>query len=230
MFQRTTRTQMARLTSLGTFSRARLRVAMILAICVFVVGPAAPRGEEPEDVVRGLLSDSEQERKDAENSILNERNIVVSKLIQIIREEDNRSMRPVSVDRAMRLLGELRAPEGVNVLIENIGFPILFEFGTPRGGTGGNSLVGKSPAELFPAVNALIAIGEPAIGPILKKIANDDAVVERRALIAVLRELDKKTAIRDQFVREVEKSSGRSQERLRHALSWFDNPPKSAFP
>jgi hypothetical protein len=221
---------MARQTFRETFSSGRLH-RVFLATCVFVVGPAAARGEEPDDVVRGLLSDSEQERREAENEILNARNMVVSSLIQIIREEDNRSMRPVSVDRAMRLLGELRAPEGVNVLIENIGFPILFEFGTPRGGTGGNSLIGKSPAELFPAVNALIAIGEPAIGPIIKRIAeNQDSVIKRRAYIEVLRELDKKTAIRDQFVREIEKSSGRPQERLRHALGWFDNPPKSAFP
>lgn len=155
---------------------------------------------------------------------------MIAELMSTIRDEDNRLQRPDSVDRAMRLLGQLRAPEGVDVLIENIGFPILAEFGTPMGGTGPLALIGKSPAELFPAVNALTRIGEPAVGPILKRIAHEDGVVERRALIAVLRELENRTAVRERIVQEVEKSSGRCEERLRHALGWFDNPPESAFP
>jgi hypothetical protein len=220
---------MARLTFRGTFCSGRLH-RVFLATCVFLLTLPVARAVEPLHVVRGLLSDSEQERKNAESQIIKDRNIMVMKLVALIREEDNRFKRPDSVDRAMRLLGEMRAPAGVDILVEHIGFPILAEFGTPRGGTGGKSQMGKSPADLFPAVNALIAIGQPSIEPILKKIANDDDVVARRAYIEVLRELENRTAIRKRFVREIEKFSGRPQERLRHALGWFDNPPKSAFP
>jgi len=229
MFQTTTKTQMARQTSPGTFSSGHMRGAM-LAVFVYVLTPPTTPAQEAVHVLRGLLSDSEQVRKDAEKEIIKERTSTVAELVRMIRDEENRLQRPDSVDRAMRLLGELRATEGIDVLIEHMGFPILAEFGTPMGITGGGYLVGKSPAELFPAVNALIAIGEPSVGPILKRIAENDSVVERRAFVAVLRELEKRTAIREQFVREVTKSSGRPKERLQHALGWFDDPPKPAFP
>lgn len=206
-----------------------MRGAMV-GVFVFVLTPPIIPAQEPAHLVRGLLSDSEQVRKNTEKQIIKERSIVVAELISAIRDKENRLQRPDSVDRAIRLLGELRAREGVETLIEHVGFPVLAEFGTPMGITGGGYLVGKSPSELFPAVNALIRIGEPTIGPILERIADNDSVVERRAFVAVLRELEKRTAIREQFVREVTKSSGRPKERLQHALGWFDNPPKSAFP
>lgn len=229
MFRMITRIPMAQRNYPGILSRPHL-LSRLAAFCLVVLTPLSASFGQPPEVVRALLSDSEAERKRAEKQILSERDILVAALISTIREEDNRFKRPNSVRRAMRLLGQLRAPDGVDVLIEHIGFPILAEFGTPRGGTGGGYLVGKSPSELFPAVNALIVIGEPSIQPIIKRIADEDGVVERRAYIEVLRELEKRTAIRERFAQEIEKSSGRCEERLRHALGWFDNPPESAFP
>lgn len=229
-FQMITRTPTARPTLHGILGRSR-RCTMIVDVTTFflllqlgsvIAGETESRYQT---VVRHLLSDSQQKRKHAEGQIIEER-----KTIAVIRHEKNRLQRPDSVRRAIRLLGEMRAAEGVDVLAEHIGFPYLAPFGTPMGGAGGHQFVDKSPEELFPAIDALLEIGEPSVDPILEKIAKTDSGVELNAYVAVLRGLEKRKNVRDRLARMTENAPPCRQKRLRKAVEWLHDPPKSAFP
>lgn len=81
-----------------------------------------------------------------------------------------------TVGTAMELMGAMRAPETVPMLIDHIGFELR--------GIRGGSAWGKF--SHMPAVGALINIGLPSLEPLTAKVAaDDDEVLRQRAAIVI---------------------------------------------
>ena len=78
------------------------------------------------------------------------------------------------------LLGDLQAQESINVLMENI------EYRNPK-----SIVMGRvSPDGLYPAVEALIKIGMPAVEPVINKMASyDKESIARENCIFILQRI-----------------------------------------
>jgi hypothetical protein len=99
----------------------------------------------------------------------------------------------------MRLLGDLRAPEGVDVLAERIGFPFVDYPEAADNGVGDFHPIfsrdGKQLPDYLPAINALKKIGKACIFPVAKKLASTTSRYEFDACEAVLSSLDQSNGI-----------------------------------
>jgi hypothetical protein len=89
---------------------------------------------------------------------------------------------PDSVTRAMYALGELRATQSVDVLVRYIGFPL----NQPELLHMGSGLMRKGIRKSCPATDALIRIGDPAVNPVIARLAETDSMIEMRAGLSVL--------------------------------------------
>ncbi|MEX0655437.1 MAG: hypothetical protein WD151_15040 [Phycisphaeraceae bacterium] len=107
---------------------------------------------------------------------------------------------------AMQVLGEMRAEEAVEVLVRFIAFPyerhpeaqeLYFDY-----------LSLAEPETLatgLPPVRALVKIGLPSVGPVVRRYANTEASFERIACETVLRLLNEKYPIRSTVRAAVER-------------------------
>jgi len=85
---------------------------------------------------------------------------------------------------AMLLLGDLRASEGVPVLLQNI------EYRVPKFMALGYELGRVEGPGWHPAVESLIKIGMPAVGPVIEKVgAYPQDCLARRLCLVVLKEI-----------------------------------------
>ena len=147
--------------------------------------PAPEKGKQLPAVERLMSSDGEV-LFPARDELIAARKELIDQLIAIISEKENRIGKPASVRAAMYVLGEMRAVEAIDVLIEYMGFPRIFEEGqlapiSVDGGTMGRSL--KATRRIYPGVDALIKIGEPCVDPVVGKLGSS---VNMRACLGVL--------------------------------------------
>ena len=127
--------------------------------------------------VEGLKSDKWKVREEAFKGLLKERKDRVQQLIALAAKEVQGFELRVgdwimveypwhdSKHLAIILLGDLRAAEGVPVLVENL------EYNNPRtmDATKDETFVGEG-VPFYPATDALIKIGMPSVGPLVEKL------------------------------------------------------------
>lgn len=105
--------------------------------------------------------------EEAATNLEKHRKDIIEFLMSIVADEGEAEKNPEKVDRAIRLLGTLRAEEAIDLLISKIGFTAVPEEEGPYSFKPGPSI------ELaFPSIVALTKIGVPATQPIITAIAN----------------------------------------------------------
>lgn len=173
------------------------RLGLVAAICAAVaIGQsvksliAVEESSTTLKPVEMLLSKDEAVRNKGQQEILKVRADLVAQLSMIIVDHTNQTSEPRPVEKVIDVLGELRAPESVDVLVEHIGFPFV---AYPKKVDSGrraieriDSRMGKSLEDYLPAIRALVKIGAPCILPVAKKLATTTNRNEFEACEAVL--------------------------------------------
>lgn len=107
--------------SSSPFARAKIAFSLIVTLFGFGERAVAEDGDQIyRTAVKHLLSDSSQIRAESEATILKERKMVVQELGSLIRDRNNRLLRPDAVRRAVHIRGEMGTVEGIDVLVEYI--------------------------------------------------------------------------------------------------------------
>lgn len=183
------------------------------------------------DVVEKLLSEDGQTIVEARDELLATRKDLTGRLISIIEDKKNLQKKQASVEAAMFVLGEIRAVEAIEVLVDHIGYPYVLE--SPGGQysaivTGGRTGRGlKGMQKVCPAVPALIKIGEPCLNGVISKLASTDNTLECRACLSVLVGLRE----RESVIEILDKAIGKEKEaerrdRLHKSLDWLSQLPE----
>lgn len=113
--------------------------------------------------------------------LLRQRRQVISQMTNALRTEDRSHMGPIQHYAAF-MLGEFRAEEGIELLIEWLGAE------TPCALTEGK----QEPYEYFPAAQALVKIGSPAV-PSLLAVATDPKIpkLQRETAVWVMLKIER---------------------------------------
>jgi len=157
-------------------------------------------------------------------------------LSKIVAAPKNHVVRSYSVRKAMELLGELRAREGIDVLVTYIGFPTVQHPDAgeypPKGASGknmpppkGSPQVTKWLMQRHPAVPALISIGEPCTDAVIHKLCNTDRRFEQSLCILVLKKLQRPASIREKLQLAMPKVLPRRLGALGRALKALNEKP-----
>jgi hypothetical protein len=136
-----------------TRTPARLILSLsMLAPCAAAAGAQSPVQQNPCARAERDLSEKVRRRMEIEC------------LMPKLRDEGLRRSDPEQVFKVMRRLGELRAVEAVSDLTALLALKRVFDWETPEnaGRTGIEETV-ITPANRYPAVDALISIGRPAL-------------------------------------------------------------------
>ena len=204
--------------------RTTVAGVVFLGVCAALgltslAGDAADRA----DPIKLLLSEDTKVRAEGQRRILMQTKTTVSQLAAIIDDPENHVHNSGAVQDAMRTLGALHATEGIDILIAYIGFPLVHHPKAPEypqsvdGGT-----FGKPIEQLFPAVGALIEIGDPCVPRVIKKLGETKSVLEERACIAVLRRLSARPSVREQLLKAIKRAPPERRENLSKALAGLD--------
>jgi len=184
--------------------------------------------------VRLLLSKNYRTRQKATQQIYEERKTMTSELSAIVADPENHVHRPESVRDAMRCLGQLRALEGIEVLVTYIGFPHVHHPDAgeyPRLTGGQNRPEFRAPIERLarrlPAIGALISIGEPCIDAVITKLSTTDNILEHKACTVVLKKLQQHPSVREKLQQAIPKVLPRKRFALERALKALDEQPVS---
>jgi len=170
-----------------------MRIAVCLSVLFVMQGcrdekkamPASEKDEGPTAVQR-LMSKDGEILFPARDELVATRKQLIGELIAIIEEKENRIGKQASLRAAMYVLGEMRAVEAIDVLVEYIGFPRVMGVGEPVVTDVSTSMLShnlKDTREIYPAVDALIKIGEPCVDPVVGKLGSS---VNMRACLGVL--------------------------------------------
>ena len=163
-----------------------------LALIVFCTGAlvglgAGPEREKPTPLER-LFSKDIIEIKMAQDELIAVRKDLIARLIDIIKVKENRLRNQASVKAAIFILGEMRALEAIEVLVDHIGFPDVYE-GKPLTVNIEARMLHrgiKNIGEVYPAAEGLIKIGEPCLDPVIIKLTSSVSATEQKACLAVL--------------------------------------------
>ncbi len=144
---------------------------------------------EKEPLVPGaaqmLLSSEQAVREKARDEILAAHRQLVAELCSNVADHANHRSSAHGVAESIRMLGELRSREAIDVLVEHIGFPLVrypdgtsispfpFRPGQPLG-------------DSLPAIGALIKIGPASVLPAARKLVATKSDVEYEACFDVL--------------------------------------------
>jgi len=127
----------------------------------------------------------------ARDELVAARKELIGQLIDIVRDKEKRKNNQAGVQAAMHLLGEMRAVEAIEVLVEYLAFPLIHNEGTGVtifGGMLGEGL--KDAGRMYPGVDALINIGEPCLDAVVTKLKSPTTVTPYVAVLAGLRGRD----------------------------------------
>ena len=147
--------------------------------------------------LEGLKSDKREVREEAFDRILKERTDRVQQLIALAaREVQGRKLKfgdEVVVNYpwhdakhlAIILLGDLRAAEGVPVLVETL------EYRNPKKLTSGTDEKAAVKGSYWhPATESLVKIGMPSVGPVIEKLGGySENCLGRRLCLVVIKEI-----------------------------------------
>jgi hypothetical protein len=155
------------------------KLSLIASCTIVLIGMQGCRNEEdtlpkPEEVkdisaVERLMSKDGQEIAAARDELLASRKMLIAQLIDIVDDEEDRAHNKASVETAMYILGEMRALEAIDVLVDHLGFPFTENGGITvmHGGMMFQRL--EDAGRMYPGVDALIKIGEPCLDAVLAK-------------------------------------------------------------
>jgi hypothetical protein len=209
-------------------------VSGVAALTIFAGDNPMPSNvvdQTRKEAVRLLLSESLDEPERGKQLILEERRELISQLSAIVSDPQNHVRHSYSVEQAMSVLGELRAPEATKVLVTYIGFPHVPhpEAGEYPGPPFSGGQLNKTIEQLLPAVPALIKIGEPCVDEVIKKLSTTDNLLEIKACQTVLKKLNQPPSVRARLERAIEGAAPRKREQLKKTLEMLDLPvaPKS---
>ncbi len=209
-----------------------IRTLLFLGIvCAAEPQPVLARDNAmPIEAVQMLLSDDVARRSQGNKRIIEERAKLITQLTGLISDPYNHVQRRASVEKAMRILARLRAPEGVNVLVTYIGFPLVHH---PQAGEYPAEVVSTAALaqtidQLLPAIGALIHIGEPCVEQVVNKLATADSVLEIKACQEVLKELSCHRSVRARLEKAIESADPRKRAQLEKALKMLGEEAVSA--
>lgn len=123
----------------------------------FCLLASAASAQEPriESLIQRLAGSDQKQQSEAFETLIGLRSKRVSSLMQIVSDKERQEHDREAVRAAIGLLGDIRAAESVDLLVEMLPFTAHDWPGRPMRDL-------PSPWELAPAVEALIKIGKPA--------------------------------------------------------------------
>jgi len=166
--------------------RLSLFVNSILIVFAACSSSFAAQGGDP---IAKLRSTNKDIQKEGVSELKEERRKLIAGLIDILKagDQDPKSKQSSTLISTMEVIGEMRAVESVSVLMEYFSYMDL---------SVGHSFV--TPAKRFPAVGALVKIGEPSLSEVMKIIKNSEpgnAVINMNCGWIILQILGKKVGI-----------------------------------
>ena len=168
-----------------------------------------------EAAVERLLSEDRAAIREAERELLAARGELVDELIAIVRTCVNDPAKEESAKAAMRILGEMRAVEAAEVLASYVAFPQVVPYDP-----GGLAPERGGLRHFWPAAEALLKIGDPAIPRVVAKVPTTDDITEQRTCLAVLVKLTDGAAVRGMLTQAINlEQDGRRRARLEVALN-----------
>src|SRR5215831_2643361 len=138
----------------------------ILTLVAFTgscASPAPSRRPEVMQAISDLESDSPDARRAAKERILSARDVPHDD-IRALAEKYMSGPKKGTAKDAILLLGKLNSTSSIDWLLDHLTFEVFYKE-TKRP---------QPPADRFPAVEALIDIGLPAIDPLLARAATED--------------------------------------------------------
>jgi HEAT repeat protein len=156
-------------------------LALIVVAGIGLLYARAQRAEM-QRLLNQLRSEEINERGAAAQALIERRTEVVnspdviSSIENLVRESASQENRKGTAKTAIMLLGDLQSVRSVPFLVEYLSFGVFYK-DTKRT---------ETPEDAFPAVRALIKIGDPAIEPVLRKAeATDDPTVLQNAALVI---------------------------------------------
>jgi hypothetical protein len=211
------------------FSAKTLVLALLCLGIALCATPGQPQKEQPP--VARLLSDDYNTIEQAKRELFADRAHLISQLVSIVDDEQNLRTKTYSVEAAMLALGDMRAIKAIPVLVAHIGFPDIVPPGSTFSGDIMKSFGGfhrtmsfghpySGAPQVWPAVAALIKIGEPCLPQVITKLVNADNVFDINACLGVLLGLRDRPTIaamlRDAMDKETDEIK---KERLQHTIN-----------
>ncbi len=199
------------------------KLALILLCVGSLLAVGGCREEKQATAVERLLSKDGQEINEVQNELLTARKDLIARLINIVDEKENRLTRRASVRATIFILGEMRAVEAVQVLVDHIGFPQVYEYtgeSIPVDAEGGMLHRGiKGFQKTYPAVKALIKIGEPCLSDLISKLSSTDHMTEEKACLGVLVSLRQRDSVIEMLKDAIKKETDtKKKDRLQRGL------------
>jgi hypothetical protein len=141
--------------------------------------------QETSELVQRIRAKDSEVRREAKEEIIAGRKRTISALLDVV--EDSSTNDHHSVALAIFCLGEMRAVESINVLVEKIVFPYGGQgWGHPKFGGYSAGVEARSVREWYVAVDALLKIGEPCIPSIINRLSMANTRRENDACKALL--------------------------------------------
>jgi len=188
-----------------------------------------PQKETKPTPIERLLSKDGQEIYAARNELLAAKKDLIAKLIDIIKEKENLLNNQPSVRAAIFILGEMRAVEAIDVLVDQIGFPRIYEGEAGIVGLEGGTMFHrglKNIGKVYPAAGALIKIGEPCLDAVVTKLASTVGIFEPKACLGVLVGLRGRDSTAEMLKAAIERETdAKKKERLESSLDMLAKMP-----
>jgi hypothetical protein len=146
----------------------------LLLLCCASIGAGANRED---NVYTQLESESPEARAAASAEILSRQRADHEKVAAVVAKYAAEEGRGGTVKDSMLLLGKLRAAEHVPLLVRYLTFEVFYK----------NTKRPQTTEDLYPAVQALVDIGAPALRPVLERASKEDSETVQRTAAAVLR-------------------------------------------
>jgi hypothetical protein len=189
------------------------------------LAPSASDGTQlnpKKPAVERLLSEETAEIAEATEELIETRKQLIRQLIELIENEQNRQLRHPCVRSAIYILGEMRALEAIDVLVEHIRYPegivvdgLIIDVGPALLRGGGVSGIER----ICPAVPALIKIGHPCLGKVMTKLYSTEPSYEVDGCLAVLIGLRGIQAVKGDLNTRLDKETDqKKRERLETAI------------
>lgn len=196
---------MVQRSSHGILSRIAL-AGMATGLIGATWGAQASRDERYK-LIAGLESESPEVRATAGAEVLARKQPGdIAEIMRVVEKYLSSDDRQGTVKDNMLLLGKLHAVDAIPLLVRNLTFEAFYK----------NTKRPQPPADLFPAVQALIDIGQPSVRPVLARLAAEDGEKLGIAGATVLRRILGLRDARALLSGEIAAAKGeRSQARLR---------------
>jgi hypothetical protein len=158
----------------------------------------------------------------AQKDLLKARQIVIAELIRFISDKENLRRKYRASSRCMDILGHYRATEAIETLIDDIGYPLgpvlaRIDLGTSFG-----------VPDRYPAVDALVEIGHPAIPALLNRLRRAEPVpgLFHRLTVKVIVAFLGKDGAHVRLKEELVDAAGAENDNLKIALRELQSLPK----